>query len=82
MTGSVIKTSFIIICLSSTISAIILFLMSDFIANRIFGIGDLSNVIKIVVIGLPFLAIINLIVGIFRGFESVKEKLYFQYFYT
>ena len=73
-----INSSLIIVSISSTIIAILLFFLSDFIANRIFGIEELSTIIKIIVIGLPFWAIIRLIVGIFRGFESVKENVYFS----
>jgi len=77
---SIIKSSLLIVGLSSTIFAILLFFLSDFIANQIFGIEELSNVIRIVVIGLPFWAITNLIISIFRGYESVKEKIYFSNF--
>lgn len=74
----IITSSLTITGISSTIIAILLFFLSDFIANRIFGIEELSTIIKIIVIGLPFWAIIRLIVSIFRGFESVKENVYFS----
>ena len=75
-----ITSSLIIVSISSTIIAISLFFLSDFIANQIFGIEELSTIIKIFVIGLPFWAIIQLIISIFRGFESVKENVYFSNF--
>lgn len=76
----IIRSSLLIVSLSSIICAILLFFLSDFIANQFFGIDRLATVIKIFVIGLPFLAIINLIINIFRGFESVKENFYFSSF--
>jgi O-antigen/teichoic acid export membrane protein len=77
---SVIKSSILMVSVSSTIFAILLFFLSDFIAYQIFGIAKLSNVIKIFTISLPFWAVVNLIVSIFRGFESVKERVYFSNF--
>ena len=73
-----ITSSLIIVSISSIIFAFLLFFLSDFIANQIFGIEELSTIIKIIVIGLPFWAIIDLIVSVFRGFESVKENVYFS----
>ena len=73
-----ITSSLIIVSISGTIITFLLFFLSDFVANQIFGIEELSTIIKIIVIGLPFWAIIDLIVGIFRGFESVKENVYFS----
>lgn len=75
-----INASFIIISISSAIVTILLFFSADFISNQIFKTGELSILIKIVVIGLPFWILILLIISIFRGFESVKEKVYFEYF--
>jgi len=77
---SVINSSLIIIIISSITVATLLFFLSDFVANRIFGIDKLSTVIKILAVGIPFLALLQLTVGIFRGFESAKENVYFSNF--
>ena len=77
---STINSSFILIGMSSAIVTILLFFSADFVANQIFKTEELSILIKIVVIGLPFWTLILLIISIFRGFESVKEKVYLEYF--
>jgi O-antigen/teichoic acid export membrane protein len=73
----VIKSSFLIVGISSILFSISLFLLSDFLAINIFGIERFSIGLKIFVISIPFWAIIKVIVSIFRGFESAKEKVYF-----
>ena len=75
----VIKTSFLLVIVSSTLFAITLFFLSDFIAVSIFGIEQLSYVLKIFVISIPFWATIKVIISTFRGFESAKEKVYFTF---
>ena len=75
---STIKSSLFITILTSTLFAFVIFFLSDFIAFEIFGIEELSDVIKTIVISIPFWAIIRLIIGIFRGFESTKENVYFS----
>jgi len=73
-----INSSLIVVSISSTIFAFLLYFLSDFIAIQIFHIKELTIIIKIAVIGLPFSAIISLIIAIFRGFESTKENVYFS----
>ena len=73
----IISSSIIIVTISSIIVAIILFLFSEQIAIRIFDIVELSDLIKIFSISLPFWSLIRVIVAIFRGFESVREQVYF-----
>jgi len=75
----VIKTSFVLVGISSTLIAITLFFLSDFIAVTVFGINDLAIVMRIFVISVPLWAITKTIVSVFRGFESTKEKVYFTF---
>lgn len=74
----IINSSYIISILFSTTLTIIFFLFSDVIANSIFGISRLSYILKIFIISVPFWTVIKITVGIFRGYESVKERVYFS----
>lgn len=75
--GTVIST-LIIASISSLITAILFFFLADFIAYKIFNINELSRLIKIISIAIPFWILLNLIIGIFRGFERTREKVYFM----
>lgn len=75
-----INSSFLIIIVSSSIFAVSLFLIADYIAVKLFNIPELGFVLRTLAVALPFWALINLIISIFQGFESVKEKVYFSDF--
>jgi len=72
-------TSSIRICMiSSFIITLIVFLTADFLSINIFHDSALSLPLKIFAISLPFMAIINLLISIFRGFDRVEELIYFN----
>ncbi len=75
--GTIIST-LIIASISSIATAILFFFLADFIAIKIFHIDELSNLIKIISIAIPFWIFLNLIIGFFRGFERTREKIFFM----
>jgi len=56
-----------------------LFFSAKTIALNIFHTPDLIPALRIFAIGLPFLALINILADIFRGFDQVEPQAYFQY---
>ncbi|MCO6042260.1 flippase [Thermococcus alcaliphilus] len=72
-----IPTALIIVTLNSLAIMVLLILSSEFIA-QIFNEARLDYALEIVVISLPFSAVIGVIISITQGFGRVREKVYFQ----
>jgi len=75
--GTIIS-SLIIASISSIATAILFFFLADFIAIRIFHTEELSRLIKIISIAIPFWIILNMIIAVFRGLQRTREKIYFM----
>ena len=74
----VISSSIKIASVASISFAVISFFISDFISASIFHTPALSTPLKIFSIAIPFTVLINVFVAIFRGFDRVDAKVYFQ----
>jgi|GEM_PF-133777 len=74
----VISFSLQITIFVSLILSAILFLSSNVISTRIFHIAELSKPLKIVSIAIPFNVLILISMSIFRGFDRVEVKAYFN----
>jgi O-antigen/teichoic acid export membrane protein len=74
---SVIFSSIELAIFASIFLSLILFFTSDFI-SAIFHIPDLSMPLKIFSAAIPFTVLVNIFVTIFRGFDLVKPRVYFQ----
>jgi O-antigen/teichoic acid export membrane protein len=74
----VISSSIKIAIIASILLAAISFFISDFISASIFHTPELSTPLKIFSIAIPFTVLINVFVAIFRGFDRVDAKVYFQ----
>jgi hypothetical protein len=44
----------------------------------VFGMPRLGGVVRIFAIGVQFFAAIRVLVAVYRGFDSVKEQIYFN----
>jgi len=75
---NIISWSIKISIITGSSIAILTFIASDYISASIFHILDLSIPLKIFSITIPFTVLINIFTAIFRGFESVKPRIYFQ----
>jgi len=64
--------------ITSILLALSLYYISDYISIWIFHESRLSTTLKIFSIAVPFFVLINILVSIFRGFDNVKPKIYFQ----
>jgi len=64
--------------IASIILSITLFLTSDILSTKIFNDPALAAPLKVFAIAIPFFAFINILISIFRGFEQIKEKVYFR----
>lgn len=63
--------------ISCIVLSVGLFLLSDFI-SQIFRDPSLSYPLKIVSIAIPFTVMVDIFIAISRGFDIVKEKVFFQ----
>ena len=75
----VISVSLQLTAAASVIISIALFFSAEYIASNIFHTPDLTLALKIFAIGVPFFAIINILVSVFRGFAKMEPQAYFQY---
>jgi O-antigen/teichoic acid export membrane protein len=67
-----------IVFISSILLSLALFFASDILSTNIFHDSTLSMPLKIFAIAIPFSSLISIFVSIFRGFNRVKERVYFQ----
>lgn len=74
----IIFSSIQIVFIASIILSIVLFFTSDILSIKIFSDPALATPLKVFAFAIPFIALTQLFVSIFRGFEHVKEKVYFQ----
>ena len=74
----IISSSIKIAIIASVSLAAISFFVSDIISTSIFHISALSTPIKLFSIAIPFTVLINVFISIFRGFDRVDAKVYFQ----
>ena len=74
----IISSSIKIAIIASISLAVISFFISDFISTSIFHAPELSTPLKIFSIAIPFTVLINVFIAIFRGFDRVDAKVYFQ----
>ena len=74
----IIFSSIQIVLIASIILSILLFFASDILSTKIFHDPALAAPLKVLAFAIPFLALTQLFVSFFRGFESVKENVYFQ----
>jgi len=75
---NIISSSIKIAIIASISLAIFSFFTSDYISKIIFRVSDLSFPLKILSITIPFTVLINVFTAIFRGFDWVKPRIYFQ----
>ncbi len=64
--------------LASISLGILIFFTSDFLAIEIFDTEDLGSPLRIIAFGLPFFTLMNVITSMFRGFDDVKPRVYFN----
>ncbi|MEE9398838.1 MAG: flippase [Dehalococcoidales bacterium] len=64
---------------ASIIISAVIFFSARAIALNIFHTDDLVPALRIFAIGIPFLTLINILVGIFRGFDKMEPQAYFHF---
>ena len=64
---------------ASLISGVALFFSAEYVAASFFHTPELARALKIFAIGIPFYALINILVSAFRGFDRMEPQAYFQY---
>ena len=74
----VISSSLQIAIIASILLAVALFFTSNVISAQIFHEPGLALPLKIFSIAIPFFVLIDILASLFRGFDEVKPKAYFQ----
>ncbi len=74
----IIFSSIIISILSSISVTILVFTIADYIATEIYNSPEITYILKIMLISIPFTVLINVIISIFRGFDKVTTRVYFS----
>lgn len=77
-TKTLVKSIYKFGIISSIIVSIILFLLSNFLAVKVFNNPDLVSVLKVLSFALPFWAIIRLSSSSFIGFKELRYRIYFR----
>jgi O-antigen/teichoic acid export membrane protein len=57
---------------------VIVFLISDILAAKVFHDATLAFPLKIFAVGIPFFTVIQIFASIFQGFGDIKPTVYFQ----
>ena len=73
-----IPASIVFALAASLVLCFVLLFMSDIIAVGIFNEAALSFPLKVFAMAIPFVALINVLVSIFRGFGDVRPTVYFH----
>jgi O-antigen/teichoic acid export membrane protein len=76
--SGVVSSSIKIALAASIPLATISFFVSDFISLNIFHTPELSTPLRIFSIAIPFSVLLSVFIAIFRGFDRVDAKVYFQ----
>jgi len=63
---------------TSLLLLIVLFFVSDILSVNLFHEPTLATPLKILAFTIPGMALMEILVAIFRGFNQVKEKVFFQ----
>ncbi|MCK5563048.1 oligosaccharide flippase family protein, partial [Candidatus Bathyarchaeota archaeon] len=74
----VLFSSLQIVIVASVLLSLILFFISDFISVRFFHIPELSAIIKIFCIAIPFLVLNRIFTSMFRGFDRAQPHVYME----
>jgi O-antigen/teichoic acid export membrane protein len=67
-----------VVMLASIVLSIFLFFSADFIALHVFKTAELAVSLKIFAAGVPFFALLYVVVAILRGFDRAEGQAYFQ----
>ncbi|MFC1848236.1 flippase, partial [Chloroflexota bacterium] len=75
---SVVFSSLGFTLIASIFLSLVLFFASDILSTRVFDEPELSTPLKIFSISIPFIVLTGMLITIFRGFDRVDVKVYFQ----
>lgn len=74
----VVFSSLKLTLIASLILTVLLFSSSDIISVRVFHESGLAPALRIISIAIPFLALIHVLTSVFRGFDEIKPRVYFE----
>lgn len=74
----IIISSIITSLVASILVTGLVFTIADYIATEIFNSPDISYILRIMSVSIPFSVLINIIVSVFRGFDRVTTRVYFN----
>ncbi|MCD1294871.1 hypothetical protein CUJ83_07650 [Methanocella sp. CWC-04] len=74
----IIYTSIKLVLITSIASTMIFFIFSEFISVQVFHSPELSNILKIASITVPFMVLTGMLLSIMRGFNIPRAKVIFN----
>ena len=74
--NNIIKSSIKISLILSLIISLALFLLSDYIAIKLFNNNQLGIVLKIICLAIPIDNIKNILISVTKGFQTIKYEIY------
>jgi O-antigen/teichoic acid export membrane protein len=74
-----VHTAIFLAALVSTVVCVLLFWMSAPLAELVFHTKDMVTALKLTAMAIPFVAMVNVICAVFRGFDRVEPMVYFQF---
>ena len=74
---STVVSSLELTAAAGVVCGIVMYAAAGLLAD-VFGMPQLGYVVRIFAVGVPFFAAIRVLVAVYRGFDSVKERVYFN----
>ena len=74
---STVVSSLELTAVAGVVCGIVMYAAAGLLAD-VFGMPQLGGVVRIFAVGVPFFAGIRVLVAVYRGFGSVKERVYFN----
>jgi len=75
---STVNASLILATVASLVFSVFLFFSADFIALHVFNTAELAWGLRIFAVGVPFFALLYVVIAILRGFDRAEGQAYFQ----
>ena len=76
--GAIVFSSIVIALFASVSITLLIILTSEYIATQLFNSIELSTILNLLAITIPFTVLVNVFVSIFRGFNNAKIHVYFN----
>lgn len=70
-----IFSSLFIVLITSTLFTIILYNISDYLSIRVFSLPEMSPVLKMLAVTIPFMVFMSIIISVYRAFNNINVRI-------